>query len=90
MTHPVFSVLAEIEWDFDGDSDVNRRFLVEHSAFTHKEACEFIVHVGAADDPQGHWVSVEQSMRDFGCHEAFIRAYSAAKDAGATRVLFWS
>jgi hypothetical protein len=87
VTRMVFSVLAEIEWKFDGDEDVNWRFLVQHAAFAHREACEFLLHVGSAEDP--YWKHVEHKMREHGCTEDFVAAYLAAKDAGATRVLFW-
>ena len=87
MTSVVFSVLAEIEWKFEGD-DVNWIFLVRRAAFSHGEACEFLLHVGT--DKDRYWANVERKMRECECTDDFIAAYLEAKDAGAMRVLFWS
>ena len=48
MKPVVFSVLAEIEWQFEGDDDVNWLFLIQHAAFTHKEAC-IVAYLEAKD-----------------------------------------
>jgi len=88
VTSVVFSVLAEIEWKFEGDDDVNWIFLVQHAAFVHKEACEFLLHVGT--DKDRYWANVERKMRECECTDDFIAAYLEAKDAGALRVMFWS
>jgi hypothetical protein len=88
VTTAVFSVLAEIEWKFEGDDDVNWIFLVQRAAFSHREACEFLLHVGTSEDR--HWEHVERQMREHGCTDDFIAAYLEAKDAGAMRVLYWS
>jgi len=84
------SILAEIEWDFpDAEEDVNWKFLQEEGTFSHKEACEFILHIGNGSEDQ-HFGHVVHKMKEFGCADDFINAYLAAKNAGAMRVMFWS
>ncbi len=61
---------------------------MQHAAFSHREACEFLVHVGPTEDR--YWKHVEHEMREYGCTDDFIAAYLSAKDAGAMRVLYWS
>lgn len=78
--------LLSLEWDFEeGDSDWN--YCVAQATFSHKEACEFILHCGAGND--GHAEFMVKTMITAGCSPAFMEAYLAAKDAGAVRVLFW-
>lgn len=87
------SRLAEVVWQFHGDvSDPNWTFLRDHANFSHREACEFILHIG--DDrlhpsrlPEYARRTIQQ-MKDHGCSDAFIEAYTSAAKTGATRVLF--
>lgn len=85
------SVLAEIEWNFGeaGDQDINWKFLNQEATFSHKEACEFILHIGTGSEDQ-HSGHVIHKMKEFGCTDDFINAYIAAEKAGATRVMFWA
>jgi len=84
------SVLIEIEWDFE-DDDPNWEFCLRNSTFVHKEACEFILHIGQdVGESPAPWRSYVEVMRKGGCTEDFIEAYLEAKDAGACRVLFWA
>lgn len=89
-----FSTLAEIEWEFKGDvDDPNWSWLDQHANFSHREACEFIVHVGD-DDLDGEGLSeyarfTVNEMREGGCTEKFVAAYVEAAKRGAMRVLFW-
>jgi hypothetical protein len=89
----VFTKLAEIEWPFEEDDD-DWRYCLEHANFSHREACEFILHVG--EDPQRYFSGLTEyasttirEMTEFGCSKPFIDAYVAAAKAGAIRVLFW-
>lgn len=87
------SVLIDINWDFDGD-DVNWQFCMEHATFVHKEACEFILNIGDAEDSKdgspAFWRGVVKEMEEAGCTTDFVDTYVRAKDMGAQRVLFWS
>lgn len=89
-----FSVCAEIEWPFE-DGDANWRYCVKNAAFAHKEACEFIVHVGerreaAQDELPDFARHCIEDMKKHGCTPEFIAAYEGAARAGAVRVLFWT
>lgn len=86
------SVLVEVDaTELFGSSDDNPnwRFCNERASFSHKEACEFIVHVGENPDREGSYFQLKVAeMREFGCTEDFIEAYTVAKKLGAERVLF--
>lgn len=87
-----FSKLAEIEWGFE-DFDVNWTWCVAHANFVHKEACEFIIHVGddnVIDGLNDYAKNTIAEMREENCTEEFIKAYEDAARAGAIRVLFWA
>lgn len=89
-----FEPLASVEAsDLFEDESVDWEFCVERATFQHKspDACEFILHIGQdpADDDSYFRAKVEE-MREFGCTEEFVAAYTAAKEAGAVRVLFWA
>lgn len=86
------SVLVEIEWEFpDGDDDINWKFLNQEANFSHRDACEFILHIGAGEAKQdAYWSNMVHRMKEFGCTDDFIDAYIAAKNTGAMRVMFWS
>jgi hypothetical protein len=85
-----FTKLAEVEWDFE-DLDVNHQFCMAHANFVHKDACEFILHIGSDLVTGGgtYRQNMVQQMRAYGCTEDFIKEYEKAADAGALRVLFW-
>jgi hypothetical protein len=86
----VKSTLIEIEWNFE-DDDPNWEFCIKNATFIHKEACEFILHIGQDEDGSpAYWHGYIEDMRKGGCTEDFIAAYLAAKDAGAAHVLFWA
>lgn len=81
------SVMVEIEWPFkDGSPD--HKFCLDRAAFAHREACEFILHIGAKNED--FWSNMAADMQSNGCSKKFINAYLAAKDLGAIRVLFYA
>lgn len=86
--------IAEVEWDFVDDDNPNWKWCMENATFVHKEACEFILHIGDAlgQTPEDipYWLHYSEDMRLGGCTEDFIAKYLEAKDNGAERVLFWS
>jgi hypothetical protein len=89
-----FSVLAEINWQFEGDEeDPNWCFCNRRANFSHREACEFVLHIGDENvDSSGvpeYARSQAQEMFDAGCTRAFINAYLEAAASGAMRVLVW-
>lgn len=92
--HFIYSALVEIEWPFEGDTDdPNWSYLNEHANFCHKEACEFILHVGddtVVDGLNDYARNIINHMRENGCTENFIAAYELAARSGAIRVLFWA
>jgi hypothetical protein len=84
--------LGQIQWPFEADD--NWRYCVEHANFSHREACEFILHVG--EDPRRDYDGLPEyasrtvrGMLEYGCSKSFIDAYVAVAKAGAIRVLFW-
>jgi hypothetical protein len=69
----------------------NWDFCDQHAQFSHREACEFIVHVGS--DFTGEcsiYARTIAQMRESRCTEEFIATYVAAKEAGAIRVLYYA
>ena len=84
---PHFTTMAEVNADsYFEDESVNWKYCMCHATFSHKEACEFIIHSGDNDFVE-HKV---EEMKEFGCTEDFINAYKMAAASGAIRVLFWS
>jgi hypothetical protein len=87
----VKSTLIEIEWDFEDEEGADFQWCLKNATFTHKQACEFILHIGKDESGSpAYWRSYIEDMRKGGCTEDFIAAYLAAKDAGAVRVLFYA
>lgn len=90
---PAVSRLAEYAWDFDGE-DADWQWLVKEANFSHRDACEFIVHIG--NDPEDddadppYWKFCVKRMIAAGCSNEFIAAYVRAKEEGAMRVLFFA
>ena len=81
-----FEVMAEVEAsEFFEDESVNWRYCKEQAAFSHRHACEFILHCGNDVFTK----RTVEDMKAFGCTTNFIDAYIAAAAAGATRVLFY-
>ena len=87
------SNLCEIQWDFDGE-DEDWKWLNENATFSHREACEFIVHVGEDDkDATGlteYARDTAAKMGEAGCSDDFIAEYVKAAQLGAVRVLFYA
>lgn len=79
---------AEIWWDFD-HQDPNWKWCSEHASFAHRDACEYVLYIGAQSSDGGYWKLEVEHMRQGGCTEDFIAAYLAAKNAGAVRVIFY-
>jgi hypothetical protein len=87
--------LAEVDAsDLFKDEGADWRWCCDNATFTHKEACEFILHIGNPTDIlQGDDTIFEEtckSMKDSGCTQDLIDCYVSAKEAGATRVLFYA
>lgn len=86
-----FTVCAEVAWDFE-DSDVNWTWCKDNATFLHKEACEFIIHIGEWDiqDSLPEFArGTIKDMKEAGCTADFIATYDKAARSGAVRVLFW-
>lgn len=80
--------MVEIESStlFRGEN-INWQYCKEHATFAHKEACEFIIHIG---DDYDDWNRKIEEMKDYGCTTEFVRAYEDAARMGAVRVLFYA
>ena len=91
-TRTTFSILAEVDATelFAGDN-INLRYCVEHASFAHRDddACEFILHIGDGAGSENHADTILAQMKEYGCTPDFIEAYIEARDAGASRVLFY-
>jgi hypothetical protein len=82
-------ITADIDWTFE-DGDANHEFCKKEATFTHKDACEFIVHIGHdINQEDSHYNRVLASMKTAGCSEAFMDAYREAGELGAVRALFY-
>ena len=90
-----FSVLAECDSTdlFEGEN-INWQYCMgedDHEdpnvTFTHKSACEFILHLHPTDEDHAREVS---RMSRYGCTPEFIVAYNEARKAGARRILFYA
>jgi len=83
---PHFTTMAEIEAsEFFPDEGVNWKYCMEHATFSHRDACEFIIHCGDGEFTK----STAERMKNFGCTIPFIDAYILASASGAIRVLFY-
>jgi len=84
-----FEVIAEVEasefFDSNEGESVNWHYCNERATFSHKHACEFILHCGEAEFTKR---KVDE-MKAFGCTTAFIDTYISAAASGAVRVLFY-
>ena len=90
MTDVSMGKLAEIDASgFFENESVNWRRCTRFATFEHRDACEFVVHIGDADDDLDYAKSKVEQMRRFGCTANFIAAYQAAAAAGAVRVIFF-
>lgn len=78
------TTVAEIWWDFD-EEDPNWHWCLAHATFTHRDACEFVLHIGS----DSYWQRQADEMRSGGCTAEFVDAYLTAKNAGAVRVIFY-
>lgn len=79
--------LFSLEWDFEDEEDPDWRFCMTKAAFSHRDACEFILHCGSGFDDHVEFVTTE--MKLFGCSPDFIEAYQTAAKSGAIRLLLW-
>lgn len=79
---------------FFANESVDWKYCHHHAPFVHKEACEFILHIGNRDESesgdQAFYVLELERMREFGCSKAFMKAYKQAALLGAVRVLFYA
>lgn len=91
-----FSSLAEVDASefFMADDSHEWDWCFSNATFAHKEACEFVVHIGDPSEIlKGNDTLFEhniESMKKYGCSQKFIDLYREAKEAGATRVLFYA
>ena len=84
------SQLAEVDAsDYFADESINWQWCCQFATFQHKDACEFVVHIGEASDDLDYAKNKVDEMRAFGCTADFIAAYQEAAAAGAVRVLFY-
>ena len=83
-------LLGSIEaTDLFGDENINWQWCVAHATFTHRDACEFVVYVGPSiGEADSAYRSTLASMREHGCTEAFVSAYTQAAKIGALYVMF--
>lgn len=79
--------LFSLEWEFEDEEDPDWRFCMTRASFSHRDACEFILHCGNSLDDHVEFVVADMKM--FGCSPDFIEAYQEAAKAGATRLLLW-
>ena len=68
------------------NENVNWRFCKEHATFVHKDACEFILHIGTDEDYSDQKI---KQMQEYGCTVEFLRCYEDAVAMGAMRILFY-
>lgn len=91
MSEVTMSQLAEIDAsNFFEDESINWQWCTQFATFEHREACEFVVHIGNADDDLDYAKHKVEQMREFGCTADFIAAYREAVAGGAVRVLFYA
>lgn len=88
-----FSVTADVDAsdlfsdDASDPNHVNWRFCMERATFRHRDACEFILHIGGGLGSEDYADTTMAEMQRFGCTAAFINVYEQARRAGAMRVL---
>lgn len=84
------SKLAEVEWNFSENTE-DWKWCTESANFAHRDACEFIVHIGGNTDVESqYWEDRLDDMVAAGCSNGFILSYLHARDLGAERVLFYA
>jgi hypothetical protein len=86
-----YSVTAEIDATvlFENHG-VDWEYCKKHGTFQHKEACEFVLHIGT-ERGKGSYVETKiTEMKEFGCTHLFMGAYLRAAEQGAVRVLFYA
>lgn len=83
---PHFTTMAEVDaTDLFKDESINWHYCNEMATFSHREACEFIIHSGDNDFVERKI----KEMKSFDCTEEFINAYRVAAASGAIRILFY-
>lgn len=87
-----YTVLVEIEWDFNGE-DADWQWLNANANFAHRDACEFIVHVGSdnvdSTNLSEYARNTAKAMQQGGCSAKLITTYLREAKRGAERILFW-
>jgi len=89
-----YTVTAEVDVteffeQIRGEDSPELRYCQESATFQHREACEFLVHIGTDDAPEyPEYVIAE--MKKAGCRPGFIALYEEAVDAGAVRIIFYA
>jgi len=83
----VLKMVDVYSMDLFEDEGVNWQYCKANATFSHKEACEFILHIGTEKD---YYKNKIREMKEFGCTRAFIDTYRAAKKKGAVRICFYA
>lgn len=86
-----FDVLAQIEASaYIGTENPTWDWCRMNATFTHRDACEFIIHIdGLVDNPESFTAMKIAEMLNGGCSKSFVAAYAKAAEMGANRVLFY-
>lgn len=87
-----YTVIAEVdasEFFVDGGESAEELFCRDRCAFEHREAGEFVLHIGDQDqlDYRDRMVA---DMKEAGCDKRFIALYKEAAEGGAVRVIFYA
>lgn len=92
MSNATFTVTAEIDaTELFENENVNWKFCIQEATFSHREACEFVLHYGEReDDDPPYGERYAERMREAGCTDEFVQAFLDAGRAGAVRVLFYA
>lgn len=76
--------MVEVDADFlfENESE-NWKWCLDNATFTHREACEFIIHLGKD-------TIFEPSFKKYGCSKEFSRLIAQARAAGAEWLLLYA
>lgn len=82
--------VGQLEWQFDGE-DSDWQIMAEHATFSHREAPEFILHIGMVhgteSDSQETWL---EHWKSLGLSAVVIEAIRAAQKKGYEFLCFYS
>jgi hypothetical protein len=69
------------------DESPDWRFCLEHGAFSHREACEFLLHVPKSGVDLAYR---EDELRAFGCSDGLVALLRGAHAVGAVWLLLYA